>query len=121
MALARLRLTLEVTGNDGATAQYVDRTVNWVPAVPGGKREEVSLTGAAFTALSPPTGARAVLILPDEEAVSLSLKGVTGDTGTTMAPASNPINGPSLLFLGSSPSIGIANGGSTTTAVVIWL
>lgn len=118
MSMATLRLSLEITGDDGGT--HLDRTVRWVPAIEGGLREIVTLAAASFTALSPPTGAKAVFILPDEDAVSLTLKGLTGDTGTTLAPASNPINGPSFFFLGASPSVGITNAGAATSALVIW-
>jgi hypothetical protein len=119
---ATLRFQLEVVSNDGETTQSVNRTLRWSPAVDGGKREVVSLTGSgAFTALSPPDGAIAVCIIPAATAASLTLKGVTGDTGTTIAPTSNPINGPTFLFLGFLPSLGIKNGGSTTSCTLIWL
>lgn len=86
----------------------------------GVKREKVSLTGSAFTALTPPSGATAV-ILRLGASVSLTQKGVTGDTGTTIAPTSNPKGVPFLIPLGASPSIGIANAGSTVTIEVIWI
>jgi hypothetical protein len=85
------------------------------------KREVVTAAGSTFTALSPPTGAKAVLIRPPAGAVSLTLKGVTGDTGVTVAPASSPIQGTLFLTLGASPSLGITNGNATDRAVeVTW-
>ena len=122
MGLATLHFFLDVVSDDGETSQAFNRTVRWVPALDGGKREIVSLPGSAFTALTVPSGAKAVLIVLEAAAVSLTLKGLTADTGTTIAPASNPINGPTFLFLGATPSIGILNGSATTrTALVVWL
>ena len=122
MGLATLHFMLHVVSDDGETSQSVNRTVRWTPALDGGKREIVSLTGSAFTALTVPAGAKAVLIVPEAAAVSLTLKGLTADTGTTIAPASNAINGPTFLFLGATPSIGIANGNATARNVLlIWL
>lgn len=82
-----------------------------------GKRETVTLA-AGFTALAPPTGARGVMIMCQAE-VSLTIKGVTGDTGIAIAGATaNQI--PALIPLGTTPSIGITNAGSSTTVDVIW-
>ena len=50
-------------------------------------------------------------------AVSLVLKGVTGDTGTTITPATNFPGVPLLLPLGASPSIGMLNNSSTAVTV----
>jgi hypothetical protein len=86
------------------------------------RREEISLTGSAFTALEPPTNAKKVRIILPASAVSLSLKGVTGDTGTTLSPSSNFVGGTVELTLGASPSIGILNGSATARVVtVIWI
>lgn len=82
------------------------------------QKQEVSLTGSAFTTITVPSGARAVLIEPGS-ATSLTIKGVTGDTGTTIVPSSNTPGLPIFLPLGSSPSLGILNGGSTAT-VRLW-
>jgi hypothetical protein len=81
----------------------------------------VSLTGSAFTALTVPTGAKAVRIWLPATAVSLTLKGVTGDTGIAITPSSNFLGLPVTLPLGSSPSIGILNGGSTLSVRVQFL
>ena len=83
------------------------------------KREVVSLTGSAFTALSPPSGAKAVVIFCGSTA-SLTLKGITGDGGITTTPSS-PIGLPLVMPLGSSPGIGFLNSGSTATVEVWWL
>jgi len=86
-----------------------------------GQRQTISCTGSAFTALTVPSGAQLLIILPGT-AISLTLKGVTGDTGITIAPASNPIRFPLIIPLGATPSIGIANGNASAQEVeLIWL
>jgi hypothetical protein len=119
-AIATLKIELTVEGAEGqGVILNEERTVRWAPTVI--KREEVSLTGSAFTALSPPTGAKLALIIPPSGAASWTDKGVTGDTGTTSIPSSSAILAPIVRSLGATPSIGVTNGGSTVTAVVIWL
>ena len=121
-ALVRMRIELEVLGSDGVRVITRDREWRWSPGVGNGKQETVTLTGSAFTALTVPTGSKAVLIFPADGAVSLTLKGVTGDgTGISIVPASVPINGPLFLTLGTTPSIGILNGGATSSAEILWL
>ncbi len=72
---------------------------------------EYTISNAVFQALTVPTGAKAVRIQVGA-AVSLTLKGVTGDTGITIAPASAPAGIDITLPLGATPSIGILNGGA---------
>jgi len=86
-------------------------------AVP--KREQVTVAASTFTALSPPTGAKAVLI-DMGSALSLTLKGVTGDTGIAIMPSSSPTPVPVLLPLGTSPSIGITSAYGSGQAVTVW-
>lgn len=85
------------------------------------KREVVTISATTFQALSPPTGAAAALIYPGAS-VSLTLKGVTGDTGIACAPTSLPKEIPLLIPLGASPSIGVYNGHSASQSLtVVWL
>lgn len=80
----------------------------------------LALPGSTFTAVTVPAGARAVLIRT-YGAPSLTLKGVTGDAGLTLSPATNPIAGDMLLFLGTSPVFGFLNGSSVAaTATLIF-
>lgn len=76
---------------------------------------EVTIAATTFQALTVPTGAKAVRIRPGT-AVSLTLKGVTGDTGIAITPASMPagqtVFDDVYLPLGATPSIGILNGGA---------
>ncbi len=97
--------------------------VNFVPgAGTTGKRETVVLTGSAFTALAPPSGSK-LLILILGSAVSLTLKGLTGDSSSiTIAPATNPPGFDLHLPLGASPVLGILNGSaSIQTVEAIWI
>jgi hypothetical protein len=123
-AIAEASLELTVTSADGITVHHKSKK-RWSPAAAlvNGKRETVSLTASTFTALSPPTGARAVAILLPTSATSLTLKGVTGDgTGIAISPSSSFVGVDCLISLGGSPSIGIANGSASAVSVdVIWL
>lgn len=83
-----------------------------------GKREDVALT-AAFTALSPPTGAVCVMIKLVSGAVTLTLKGVTGDTGIKLQSGTLSTI-PICLPLGTTPSIGILSDG-VGVVEVLWL
>lgn len=117
------RVVLEASVQDGReTLPLVYRDIlAAIGAGTNGKRETVSLTGSStFTALTVPSGAKAVLILVGTNA-SLTLKGVTGDTGIALTPSSNAAGYPVLLPLGTSPSIGILNAGTTASVEVIWL
>jgi hypothetical protein len=83
--------------------------------------QEVVLTNAVFTALVVPAGAK-VLRLRTNGAVSLTLKGVTGDTGFPITPGSNPLADDCYWTLGANPSIGILNGGASPVTVrCIWM
>ncbi len=122
MPIANLQIQFSV--EDGQGGRDADSTrARWSTGDAnslGVKREKISLTGSAFTALTVPTGAKSVEIRVGS-AISLTLKGVTGDTGITIAPASNPISAPVFLPLGASPSVGILNGSaSAQTIETIW-
>lgn len=119
MANPLASISLQIDVSDGFQALLSEHTKHRFASV-GLKRESVSCTGSAYTALSPPAGAKAVAILPGS-AVSLTLKGVTGDTGIPIAPASAPIGIPCLLPLGATPTLGIANASATAQVVtVVW-
>lgn len=120
MALVEIGLRVTVTDSSGLNINRELPPTRFACASGLPKQEVVSLTGSAFTALSPPSGAKAVVIQPGT-ATTLTIKGITGDTGVASVPASNPIGGDMLLYLGSSPSIGILNGGSTAAVTLLWL
>ncbi len=117
-ALCTVKLSLVV---EDATGVLLDRDLLPVKFAPGaglaGQLQSVTLTGSTFTALTVPTGAKAVLMELPTTAVSLVIKGVTGDTGVTLTPATNFPGIPLLLPLGASPSIGLLNNSSTAVTV----
>lgn len=116
---ARVRLEISVDDGSSVSAVVAEEAVFSVAAALP-KEERVSLTGSAFTALSPPTGAKGVFI---EVGVnpSLTIKGVTGDSGVAATPSSNVWDGWAFLPLGATPSIGIANAGATCVCRAVWI
>lgn len=116
-SIARLDLNLTVKDASGLTLAR-NRRFSWQPGAD--KVEQVTIASATFQALSPPSGAHAVLIFV-EDAPSLVLKGVTGDTGVALTPSSGAIKVPAVLPI-NSPSLGIYNGGaSSATVEVVWM
>jgi hypothetical protein len=127
-SFATLKLEIDVKDKEFKRRNGVSSVARFSPGanLTNGKRETVTLTASAFTALSPPSGASALVIEWDKEPnntiINLTLKGVTGDTGITHIPSSNPKNIPLVLPLGASPSIGILNShGSNQVIEILWL
>lgn len=119
--LCEVSLRVTVTDATGVMLNRELPPVRFSPASGLPKQEVVSLTGSAFTALSPPSGAKAV-ILETGTTPSLILKGVTGDSASiTLTPSSNVLGGDHFLWLGTSPVLGLLNNGSTASITVIWL
>lgn len=119
-AIATLRLNVALAGSEGTLQlSHEPAPLRWAPLV--GQRQDVVLTGSAFTALTVPSNASLLVMVLPNTAASLTLKGITGDTGTVIVPASGFKGFPLLLPLGSAPSIGIANGGASVTATLYWL
>jgi len=80
----------------------------------------VTLAGSAFTALVVPAGA-VFCCLALGGAVSLTLKGITGDTGIALTPAVNPLGLDAMFPVGAAPSVGLANGSTGAQSIVaIW-
>lgn len=78
------------------------------------QQQTVTLTASSFTAITVPTGAKALLISALTGAATL--KGVTGDTGIALG-----INCPTLIPLGTTPSIGITDtSGSNQSVALYW-
>lgn len=82
-----------------------------------GDRTTVTLS-AAFNALTVPSGAVFVRIVWVSGTGTLTLKGVTGDTGIAMGALS--ATSPAIMLPVSSPSIGILASGSGSVEVT-WL
>lgn len=107
-------IVLRCIVNDGTrnVVNFVDEGAVADVVGVSGKMETVTLS-AAFTALSPPTGAVWVAMRVVSGAVTLTLKGVTGDTGIVLQSAALGTL-PLCLPLGTSPSIGILSDGAAT-------
>ena len=78
------------------------------------QQQTVTLTASTFVAITVPTGAKAVLI--SKLTGAATLKGVTGDTGIALG-----TNCPTLIPLGTTPSLGITDTSTVTqTAQLFW-
>lgn len=117
MARVRLQVIVTIEDENGNVSQPVNLDKRWSSpaAIPAGVDQRgVSVSGAAFGALTVPTGARMALIELGTGMDDITLKGVTGDTGIDASPTSNPLGLPILVPLGDSPSIGLTNGSGET-------
>lgn len=78
----------------------------------------LTFSGASFISTTGPSGAYGVLIEPpSNNQVSLTLKGVTGDTGIPLNPGM-----PTLLSFGnitSTTNVGLTSGGAITGVVTL--
>lgn len=121
-SMVEIYLRANVTTENGLAINMETPPVRFGSAAGLPKQEVVSLTGSAFTALSPPTGSKALIIRPGL-ATSLTLKGITGDSASlTIAPAANPLGGDMLFYLGAAPVLGILNGSvSAQSVTLLWL
>jgi hypothetical protein len=121
-SIVTLKAEISVRSADGLEGQHAPAASRWAPgAGTNGKRETVTLTASAFTALSPPSGAKAVALILGT-ATGLTLKGVTGDTGVALVPSTNPLGIDAILPLGTTPSLGITSSNtSSQTIEVLWL
>lgn len=101
----------------------VDRRnqMRFAPLQPNGVVQQVTLTGSAFTALSVPAGAKVMFcFFKAASAVNLVLKGITGDQGIPLLPATSP--GPWDLRLPlNGTSVGFQNNGSTQVIELLFL
>lgn len=117
--LAEVGVSATLWSEDGVAVSHQPPARRFAPGSGSlGDMRQVSLTGSAFTALTVPSGSKvAILILGS--ATSLTLKGITGDSGIVIAPSSGPLGIDVVLPLGSAPSIGILNGESTAQTIQV--
>lgn len=103
-----------------STGVVISRDLLPVRFAPGagiaGVHESLTLAPGNNT-VTVPAGAIALLLELTSAAPPLTLKGVNGDTGTTIAPTTNPAGVAMLLPLGTNPSLVIVNGGAAAYAV----
>lgn len=72
---------------------------------------------SGFNAITVPTNCTAALFIPPSaNAQSLTLKGVTGDTGIALSKTK-----PTVLALDGSPSLGITAGGAVAGFVIVFM
>ncbi len=119
-SLVEVYLRVTVSDSSGLTQNFelpVTRFGLGVGALP--VVQEVSLTGSAFTALVVPAGARAVLLRTGTNP-SLTLKADAGSTNIPITPPTNVLPCDQFLTLGSSPVLGIFNGGATVVIPVVF-
>lgn len=122
-AVAKLKIELTCEDGNGITTHYKSEK-RWGTAalISGGVKQSVSLTGSAFTSFSIPTGTVLVAICIPTSATSLFLKAATGDaTGIPITPTSNGKGIDCVVPVGSSPTMGILNSGSTVNVDLIML
>lgn len=118
--IATLDLGLDVLGDQGGRVLTEEHTMRWAPASGALKREVLTLAAGANT-ITPPTGAKSVLLILGT-AESLALKGIAADTGIALTPASNPVGFDAFLPLASVTSFVITNGEASSQAITaIWL
>jgi len=118
--IATLAISLAVTADGVNVEAYAPRhPFQWSPVVI--KRETISLPSATDVALSPPSTARALVVMC-EKLPSLRLKGAPGDTGILLTAASGLVGIPAVLPLGASPTPYLRNESpSLYSLVLLWL
>lgn len=113
MATSTLRITGQVAGNPSG-AKDIDITLS----TSGGLCDAVNLGSGATTVTVPSGHTRGLLVLSSSNTATLTLKGVTGDTGIPQA-----LTGPILLsFSTSTGTTFVASASASIGNVeVIWL
>ena len=81
-----------------------------------GQRQTIAIA-SGFNALTVPSGASCVVIQVMSGAVTLTLKGVTGDTGIVLQ-SGTLTSFPICIPLGTSPSLGIDSDGTASLDVL---
>lgn len=96
-----INLQLTTTGDPGLSTRGTNLTVNKGSSVPNVTTQV--FTGGSFAAVTVPTGATGVFIIPPtNNNGAITLKGVTGDTGIGL----DQVN-PSYISLAANPSFGL--------------
>jgi hypothetical protein len=113
---ARVTLRIEVQGPTGLETVR-DQPVSFALGVGDHvDMREYSIATATYQAFTIPTGAKLMLVYLGD-AVSMTLKGNTADTGVPVSPSSGPLGLDLVVPLGASPTPGILNGHSGTQSV----
>ncbi len=110
-------ITVAAVANDGTHDTNRIDIAATVASILGanGQRQTLTLSNA-FSTVTVPTGAHAVVMQVTSGAVTLTLKGVTGDTGTVLQ-SGTLATVPIVLPLGTTPSLGLLSTGTATVDV----
>jgi hypothetical protein len=114
-ALATVKILVEVIDSTGVVIERDLLPVRFAPGAGVSGLLETIVLAPGNNTIAIPTGRKMLLLEIPPSAVSLTMKGANGDTGTTIVPASNGIGLPNLISLGASPTLVINNGGSSVT------
>lgn len=115
-ALAEVKISVVVTDSTGVVIERDLIPVRFAPgAGASGQHQTLSLASGNNT-ITIPSGAKALLLELTSSAPALTIKGASGDTGTTITPTSSVTGVALFLPLGTSPSLIINNAGSTYSA-----
>lgn len=96
----------------------VSTSVTLVAGLQDGQMTPLTLA-SGFNALTVPTGAQGVMIRLTAGALTITVKGVTGDTGVVLQ-SGTLTTVPIILPLGTSPSIGLTTSGTGGTCEVLF-
>lgn len=113
---ATARFLCQVLGGDSGEKLV---NVSWSITTPMMVEELKALTAGAFNSITVPTGTPELVVIvpPTTNTQTLTLKGITGDTGVALAVAD-----PTVIAFGASPAFGITVGaGSTVNVTLVWL
>lgn len=113
MATAVLHIEGGVTGRPGG-GSGIDLTVDFTAAI--GDRRNTDLANGANTITVPTGSTMCVFVPPSTNTQTLTLKGISGDTGIAMA-----VNKPALIPLSSVASFVITTNGAVTGCEFIFL
>ncbi len=116
--IAEIRISVVVTGTNGALEEvYEPGPIRFAPAVL--QRQTLALANGANT-VTVPTGAKFVLLILNS-VLSLTIKGISGDTGIPLTPSSAPLGIPGLFPLNAATSFVITNGTTAQSIDALFL
>lgn len=111
---SQVTITVAISGLTGGGSQNVGPVQKTITSTILDRREGVDLS-SGFNSIDAPVGAKGVIFIPPtDNAETLTLKGVTGDTGIPLDPAS-----PAFIPLdGTGANFGITAGGAVSDCVL---
>jgi hypothetical protein len=116
-ALADVLVRLDVLDDD-VLVEHLESFVESITSTILERKRHTLSNG--FTAITVPTGAKGVIMVPISGAFTHTLKGITGDTGVVLGAASTLPIIPIVLPLGTTPSLGLACTGAAVVLIVFF-